>query len=121
VPGGLPGGSSNGPASAVALGQADIGLATDTGGSIRVPASYQGLWGLRTTHGRLARKGLLPLAPSFDTIGWLTRDRAVLSACARVSAVGAPSVPVPDRFVTAPGLLEHLAAPVRAAFGGGSR
>ena len=53
VPGALPGGSSNGPASAVGLGQADIGLGTDTGGSIRVPASYQGLWGLRTTHGRV--------------------------------------------------------------------
>ena len=118
VPGALPGGSSNGPASAVALGQADIGLATDTGGSIRVPASYQGLWGLRTTHGRLSRKGLLPLAPSFDTIGWLTRDRAVLAACSRVSAVGAPAVPVPERFVTAPGLLRGLADDVRDAFEG---
>lgn len=118
VPGALPGGSSSGPASAVALGQADIGLATDTGGSIRVPASYQGLWGLRTTHGRIARKGLLPLAPSFDTIGWLTRDRAVLAACSRVSAVGAPAVPVPDRFVTAPGLLAGLDGAVRSAFAG---
>lgn len=116
VPGALPGGSSNGPASAVALGQADIGLATDTGGSIRVPASYQGLWGLRTTHGRVSRKGLLPLAPSFDTIGWLTRDRAVLAACSRVSTVGAAAVPVPDRFVTAPGLFSGLSGEVRAAF-----
>jgi amidase len=123
VPGALPGGSSNGPASAVALGQADIGLATDTGGSIRVPASYQGLWGLRTTHGRLSRKGLLPLAPSFDTIGWLARDRAVLAACSRVSAAGAPAVPVPDRLVVAPGLLRGLPAEVRTAFDGwaGSR
>jgi Asp-tRNA(Asn)/Glu-tRNA(Gln) amidotransferase A subunit family amidase len=116
VPGALPGGSSNGPASAVALGQADIGLATDTGGSIRVPASYQGLWGLRTTHGRVPREGLLPLAPSFDTVGWLTRDRAVLAAASRVSAIGAPAVPVPDRFVVAPGLLDGLDGPVREAF-----
>lgn len=116
VPGALPGGSSNGPASAVALGQADIGLATDTGGSIRVPASYQGLWGLRTTHGRIPREGLLPLAPSFDTVGWLTRDRAVLAASSRVSAPGRPAVPAPDRFVVAPGLLDGLDAAVRAAF-----
>jgi amidase len=116
VPGALPGGSSNGPASAVALGQADIGLATDTGGSIRVPASYQGLWGLRTTHGRVARDGLLPLAPSFDTVGWLTRDREVLAACSRVSGIGAPAVAAPDRFVVAPGLMQDLADPVRAAF-----
>ncbi|GAA5084144.1 hypothetical protein GCM10025760_01590 [Microbacterium yannicii] len=72
--GALPGGSSSGPATAVATGQADIGLATDTAGSVRVPASYQGLWGLRTTHGLVPRQGLLPLAQSFDTVGWLTRD-----------------------------------------------
>lgn len=74
VPGALPGGSSSGPSSAVATGQADVALATDTAGSIRVPASYQGLWGLRTTHGLVPRQGLLPLAQSFDTVGWLTRD-----------------------------------------------
>ncbi|MFE0420363.1 AtzH-like domain-containing protein [Streptomyces tendae] len=74
----LPGGSSSGPASAVALGQADIGLATDTAGSIRVPASYQGLWGLRTSHGLVPRDGVLPLAPTFDTVGWLTRDGETL-------------------------------------------
>lgn len=78
VPGALPGGSSSGPASAVALGQADVGLATDTAGSVRVPASYQGLWGLRTTHGCVPRTGVLPLAASFDTVGWLTRDAATL-------------------------------------------
>lgn len=116
VPGALPGGSSNGPASAVAVGQADIGLATDTGGSIRVPASYQGLWGLRTTHDRIPREGLLPLAPSFDTVGWLTRDRAVLAACSRVSSAGRPAVPAPERFVVAPGLLDGLDAAVRTAF-----
>ncbi|WP_156758839.1 AtzH-like domain-containing protein [Microbacterium karelineae] len=82
LPGALPGGSSSGPASAVATGQADIGLATDTAGSIRVPASYQGLWGLRTTHGLVPRAGLLPLAQSFDTIGWIARDGVTLQAAA---------------------------------------
>ncbi|ANP72413.1 AtzH-like domain-containing protein [Cryobacterium arcticum] len=85
VPGGLPGGSSSGPAAAVALGQASIGLATDTAGSIRVPASYQGLWGLRSTHDAVDRTGLLPLAPTFDTVGWLTRTPAVLRAAAAAS------------------------------------
>ncbi|MFT4233596.1 MAG: DUF3225 domain-containing protein [Microbacterium sp.] len=82
VPGALPGGSSSGPASAVSTGQADIGLATDTAGSIRVPASYQGLWGLRTTHELVPRQGLLPLAQSFDTVGWLTRDGETLQRVA---------------------------------------
>ncbi|MDF2989938.1 MAG: Asp-tRNAAsn/Glu-tRNAGln amidotransferase subunit [Microbacterium sp.] len=82
VVGALPGGSSSGPASAVAAGHADIGLATDTAGSIRVPASYQGLWGLRTTHDLVPRQGMLPLAQSFDTIGWLTRDGDTLQRVA---------------------------------------
>lgn len=84
VPGGLPGGSSSGSATAVALGAATIGLATDTAGSVRVPASYQGLWGLRTTHGAVPTDGVLPLAPDFDTVGLLTRtpDRLTRAATA---------------------------------------
>lgn len=78
VPTALPGGSSSGSASAVSHGMADIGLGTDTAGSVRIPASYQGLWGLRTTHDAVSRQGLLPLAPSFDTVGWLTRDPDLL-------------------------------------------
>jgi amidase len=70
----IPGGSSSGSAVAVSLLQADIGLGTDTGGSIRVPSSYQGLWGLRPTHNAIPCDNIVPLAPSFDTIGWMTRD-----------------------------------------------
>jgi amidase len=70
----LPGGSSSGSAAAVAGGLADIGLSTDTLGSIRVPGSYCGLYGLRPTQGRLSLEGASPLAPSLDTGGWLTRD-----------------------------------------------
>lgn len=82
VPGALPGGSSSGPASAVAAGHADVALATDTAGSVRVPASYQGLWGLRTTHDLVPRQGMLPLAQTFDTVGWLTRDGETLQRVA---------------------------------------
>ncbi|WP_130177393.1 AtzH-like domain-containing protein [Cryobacterium sp. SO1] len=99
VPGALPGGSSSGPAAAVALGQASIGLATDTAGSIRVPASYQGLWGLRSTHGAVDRTGLLPLAPSFDTVGWLTRTPDVLRAAAAASLD--PALQITAQQVTA--------------------
>ncbi|WP_375537673.1 AtzH-like domain-containing protein [Curtobacterium sp. MCBD17_032] len=81
----ISGGSTSGPASAVALGQADVGLGTDTAGSIRVPASYQGLWGLRTTHGHVSRDGVLPLAQSFDTVGWLARRPETLRAVATVA------------------------------------
>ncbi|MGW6700906.1 amidase family protein [Nocardia sp. NPDC055049] len=91
----VPGGSSSGPAVAVARGEVSIGLGTDTAGSIRVPGSYQGLWGIRTTHAGLDTTGLLPLAPSFDTIGWLTRDAATLLAVAD-SVFAHPAVPRPD-------------------------
>ena len=65
----IPGGSSSGSASAVAQGLADIGLGGDTGGSIRIPASFCGLFGFRPTHGRVNIAGSVPLAPSFDTGG----------------------------------------------------
>lgn len=73
----LPGGSSSGAAAAVAAGDADIGLGGDTGGSVRVPASFCGLLGLRPTHGRVNLQGSCALAPSFDTGGWFARDPEV--------------------------------------------
>jgi amidase len=73
-----PGGSSSGSASAVAAGLADFALGTDTGGSIRVPASFCGLYGLRTTFGRVSVAGVMAMAPSFDTVGWLARDPKTL-------------------------------------------
>jgi len=110
----LPGGSSNGSASAVSLGHATIGLGTDTGGSIRVPAAYQGLYGIRTTHGAVDRAGLLPLAPSFDTVGWLTRSAFLLQAVGDVllpeAAAGGG-----DQLVTVPALLALAEPDVAAA------
>jgi len=78
APGRAPGGSSSGSASAVAAGLCDFALGTDTGGSIRVPASFCGLYGLRTTYGRVSAAGVMAMAPSFDTVGWLARDAATL-------------------------------------------
>ncbi|MEO9274405.1 amidase [Marinomonas sp. 5E14-1] len=80
----LPGGSSSGSAVAVSSGQSDIGLGTDTGGSIRVPASYNGLFGLRPTHGVIKMDNMVGLAPSFDTVGWITKDLISLEKVANV-------------------------------------
>jgi len=80
----VPGGSSSGSAAAVAAGLCDTALGTDTGGSVRVPASFCGLYGIRPTHGRLPLDGMLPQAPSSDTAGWLARDARTF---ARVSSV----------------------------------
>ncbi len=84
APGRIPGGSSSGAASSVAAGLADIGLGTDTSGSIRVPASYCGLFGIRPTHGLVSVRGVVPLAPEFDTVGWLTRDARALAQVGEV-------------------------------------
>jgi amidase len=65
----IPGGSSSGSAVAVAVGDADMALGSDTGGSIRVPSACCGTVGLKTTHGRVSTDGVWPLAPSLDTIG----------------------------------------------------
>jgi len=69
----LTGGSSSGSAAAVSHGLVDIATASDTGGSVRGPASYCGLIGLRTTHGRIPLDRTMPLAASFDTFGWFAR------------------------------------------------
>jgi amidase len=74
----LPGGSSSGSAVAVAAGLADLGLGTDTGGSVRVPAAFCGLFGWRPTHGRVPLEGVVPFAPSYDTVGLLAPDATQL-------------------------------------------
>ncbi len=72
------GGSSSGAASAVAAGAVDFAVASDTAGSIRVPAGSCGLIGIRPTHARISVLGLTPLAPSFDTVGWLARSASLM-------------------------------------------
>jgi amidase len=84
APGRIPGGSSSGSAAAVAGGLVDFALGTDTGGSVRLPASNCGIFGFRPSHGLIASDGVVALAPSFDTIGWFARDAGLLE---RIGAV----------------------------------
>ena len=87
-PGRLPGGSSSGSAVAVAAGEADVALGTDTGGSVRIPAACCGISGLKTTWGRVPVDGVYPLAPSLDTVGPLGADVAAVELGMRLIEPG---------------------------------
>lgn len=91
----LPGGSSSGSVVLVAGGKVDFSLGSDTGGSVRIPASYCGVFGVRPTHGRIPLDGVVPFAPSFDTVGWFARDAEMLERIGNVmlGAVDKPHQP----------------------------
>lgn len=91
----IPGGSSSGSAAAVAAGLADIGLGTDTGGSVRAPSSFCGLWGIRPTHARISLEGCMELAASFDTCGFFARDAKTLAETGAV-VLGNDRIELPD-------------------------
>ena len=101
APGRVPGGSSSGSASAVAQTLCDTALGTDTGGSVRVPASFCGLYGMRPTHGRLDLTGMLPQAPSSDTTGWFARDAETFARVAAVLLEEPIPAGLPTRLVVA--------------------
>ncbi|MDB5375761.1 MAG: amidase family protein [Rubritepida sp.] len=101
APGHVPGGSSSGSASAVAQGLCDTALGTDTGGSVRVPASFCGLYGIRPTHGRLNLTGMLPQAPSSDTTGWFARDAQTFARVSEVLLSEAVGEGLPIRLLVA--------------------
>lgn len=118
APGCLPGGSSSGSASAVAAGECDLALGTDTGGSVRVPSALCGLYGLRPTHGRIPVRGMAGQAPSFDTTGWFTRDAATFARVAQVmlgetipAATAAPLLLAEDMFALADEEVRQALAP----------
>jgi amidase len=86
------GGSSCGSAAAVAASLCDFALGSDTGGSVRVPAAFCGLYGLRPTHGRIDIAGVTPMAPSYDTVGFLARDARLFREVGRVLLDGSASM-----------------------------
>jgi amidase len=83
-PGRTSGGSSSGSASTVAAGLADFSIGSDTAGSVRIPASFCGIYGFRPTHNRISLEGVVPLAPVFDTVGWFARDPGIMRKCGQV-------------------------------------
>src|SRR5690349_11272427 len=101
APGRIPGGSSSGSAAAVAGGLVDFALGSDTGGSVRAPASFCGIYGIRPSHGRVSLEEACPLAPSFDTAGWFARDPAILERVGAVLFSEEPDDTMPARLLIA--------------------
>src|SRR5713101_5157028 len=101
APGRVPGGSSSGSAAAVAAGICDTALGTDTGGSVRVPASFCGLYGIRPTHGRLDVAGMMAQAPSSDTTGWFARDAGTFARVSEVMLGESVPIRLPTRLIVA--------------------
>lgn len=111
----ITGGSSSGSVSAVAGKLADFALGSDTGGSVRIPASYCGVFGLRPTHGRIPTTGVVDLAPSFDTVGWFARDAALMERIGRVLLREKQAESNPSRLIVGEDLFAAADAEVSAA------
>jgi len=119
APGRVPGGSSSGSGAAAAARLADFALGTDTGGSVRIPASYCGVWGIRPTHGLVPDAGVVNLAPSYDTCGWLAAEAAPFERVASVLLPAAPAFTqafiLEDAWALADAEAQPLLASVAAA------
>jgi amidase len=111
----VPGGSSSGSASAVAGGLVDVALGTDSGGSVRIPASFCGLYGLRPTHGRIPTQGMMTQAPSFDTVGYFARNPTTFGAVGAVLLGEQVVDALPDEIIVATDCFALADEPVRRA------
>ena len=111
----IPGGSSSGSASAVAGRLVDFALGTDCGGSVRLPASYCGILGMRPTHGQVSVDGVIPFAPSFDVVGWFARDADVFERVGGVLLGEAASTAPARRLFLVRDAFAHVDRAIRDA------
>jgi amidase len=112
------GGSSCGAAAAVAASMCDFALGSDTGGSIRVPATFCGLYGLRPTHGRMNIAGVTPMAPSYDTVGFLAREAGLFRKMGHALLEGAKVEAKIERLILAENFFNHAEASMDQALWG---
>ena len=117
APGCVPGGSSSGSAAALTTNLYDFSIGSDTGGSVRIPASFCGLFGIRPTHDRINTDDVFPMAPSFDTIGWFAKDIEIFKKIGEVLLKNTDkSEATFNEFVIAEDLLELADLDVQDAF-----
>ena len=115
APGRIPGGSSSGSAAAVAGNLVDFTIGTDCGGSVRLPASFCGIYGFRPSHGRITLAGCMPLASSFDTFGWFARTPAMLARVGEVLLEETPRSMRPKQLLMAEDAWRAVGPEVAAA------
>ncbi len=115
APGRIPGGSSSGSAAAAAGSLVDFTIGTDCGGSVRLPASFCGLYGFRPSHGRITLAGCMPLASSFDTFGWFARTPTILARVGEVLLEETPRAMRPTQLLMAEDALHAVGPEVAAA------
>ena len=116
APGRLPGGSSSGSAAAVAAGACDIALGSDTGGSMRVPAGFCGIYGIRPTHGRIDASGAMAMSPTFDVVGWFAHSAGILRKTGPVLLDAASDIHPPvSRLLVLRDAFDQADAPVARA------
>ena len=114
APGRIPGGSSSGSAAATAAGVCDFALGSDTGGSVRIPASLCGIYGIRTTQGRVPTDGVMEMSPSFDTVGWFAASAGVFRKVGAVLLGGASVSSAIKALLVADDAFEQADQPVAA-------
>src|ERR1700694_5906901 len=114
APGRIPGGSSSGSAAALAANACDFALGSDTGGSVRVPAAFCGLYGLRPTHGRVDLAGAMAMAPSFDVAGFFANAPGILRRVGSVLLEGETRPAAIAHLIVADDAFAQADAPVAA-------
>jgi amidase len=114
APGRLPGGSSSGSAAACGANACDFALGSDTGGSVRIPASFNGLYGLRPTHGRVDLTGAMAMAPTFDVVGWFANSPGIFRRVGTVLLRGEAVAAHPARLMVATDAFAQADAEVAA-------
>ena len=113
----LPGGSSSGSAAATAAGMCDFALGSDTGGSIRIPAAFCGLYGLRPTLGRVDLSGVMAMAPSFDVPGWFAATPGVFRRVGSVILQGPKSDRPIEKVIVLDDALANASSAVASLIG----